>query len=64
MLEVPVHVLLFVNWMKKVLLKFKESGLVLNHLFSCPEIVLISLWNCILLELVINILASSADKRG
>jgi len=51
-----VHVLLLVNWTKKVLSKFKENKLALNHLFSSSETTLRSLWNWVLLGIVINIL--------
>ena len=44
--------------------KFKESKLTLNHLLSCPKTTLRSLWNCILLGFVINIVVSSVNKIG
>jgi len=59
-----VNVIFLVQWMKYVLSKCKESKLALNHLFSCPETTLRSLWNWILFGLVINILVSSANLIG
>lgn len=55
--------LLPLNWIKCVLLKYIETKFVLCHLFVCSKIVLISFWKSVRFGLEIsNILVSSANR--
>jgi hypothetical protein len=57
-------VLLFVNWMNKVLSKFSKGRFDLNHLFNCAKTSLKSVCIWELLGLVSSILVSSANIMG